>query len=136
MADAPRPLPNPTPISVGFWEAAKRKELVIQRCKDCRAWRHYPQVMCPSCNSLDWEWAPVSGRGVIYSYTVAHQAFHAHWKDKVPYVLATIELEEGVRLVDDMLELDPAAVEIGQPVEVVFEEMSDEITMPKFRVVS
>jgi uncharacterized OB-fold protein len=136
VADAPRPLPNPTPITVGFWEAAQKGELVIQRCTPCRAWRHYPQAMCPHCHSLDWGWEPVSGRGVIHSYTIAHQAFHAHWKDKTPYVSATIELEEGVRLVDDMLDLDPEAVKIGLPVEVYFEKMSDEITMPKFRVVS
>lgn len=136
MADAPRPLPQPTPTSVGFWEAAQRRELVIQRCTRCRAWRHYPQAMCPGCQSLDWEWAAVSGRGVIHSYTVAHQAFHAHWADKVPYVVATIELEEGVRVVDDMLDLDPAAVKIGLPVEVVFQDLSDEITLPKFRVVA
>jgi len=92
--------------------------------------------MCPSCHSLDWAWEPVSGRGVIHSYTIAHQAFHAHWKDKTPYVLATIELEEGVRMVDDMLDLDPEAVEIGRPVEVYFETVSDEVTLPKFRVIS
>lgn len=136
MADAPRPLPNPTPITVGFWEAAQEGRLVIQRCTPCRAWRHYPQAMCPHCHSLEWEWEPVSGRGVIHSYTIAHQAFHAHWADKTPYVSATIELEEGVRLVDDMLDLDPEAVKIGLPVEVYFEKMSDEITMPKFRVAS
>ena len=135
MADAPRPIPQPTPISQGFWEAARRSELVIQRCRDCRAWRHYPQPMCPDCHSMDWEWEPVSGRGVIHSYIVAHQAFHAHWADKVPYVVATIELEEGVRMVDDMLNLDPAAVKIGLAVEVIFDKLSDEITLPKFRVV-
>lgn len=135
MPETTRPLPRPTPTSAGFWEAARRKELVIQRCDGCRAWRHYPQVMCPACRSLEWSWERVSGRGKIHSYTVAHQAFHPHWADKVPYVVATIELEEGVRLVDDMLGLDPSAVRIGLAVEVVFEEQTNEVTLPKFRVV-
>jgi len=83
---------------------------------------------------MDWEWSRVSGRGVIHSYIVAHQAFHPHWADKVPYVVATIELEEGVRMVDDMLELDPEGAEIGVRVEVFFQEMSEEITLPKFKL--
>jgi uncharacterized OB-fold protein len=134
--EVPRPLPKPTTATEGFWEAARKKELAIQRCSSCDAYRHYPQAMCPGCHSLEWEWTPVSGRGVIHSYTVAHQPFHPHWADKVPYVLATIELEEGVRMVDDMLDLDPEEVRIGLPVEVYFEPVSDEITFPKFRVTS
>jgi uncharacterized OB-fold protein len=83
---------------------------------------------------MDTEWSKVSGRGVIHSYTVAHQAFHPFWADKVPYVVATIELEEGVRMVDDMLDLDPAEVRIGLPVEVFFQPVEDEIVLAKFRV--
>ena len=135
MADVDRPLPQPTGLTQEFWDACQRGELRIQRCNACGAYRHYPQAMCAACNSMDWEWSQVSGRGVIHSYTVAHQAFHPHWAEKVPYVVATIELQEGVRMVDDMLDLDPEAVEIGAPVEVYFEPMSETITLPKFRLV-
>ena len=134
MTETQRPLPNPTTLTAGFWEATARGELAIQRCLGCRRYRHYPQAMCPHCHSMESEWSKVSGRGVIHSYTVAHQAFHPYWSDKVPYVVATVELEEGVRLVDDMIDLDPSAVRIGLPVEVYFDPVSDEITLPKFRV--
>jgi uncharacterized OB-fold protein len=130
---ATRPLPKPTPISAGFWEAAARRELVLQRCHGCRAWRHYPQPMCSTCHSLEWGWEAASGHGEIYSFVVAHRAFHAFWADKVPYVIATIELEEGVRMVDDMLELPPEQARIGLPVEVWFAETSDGIVLPKWR---
>jgi uncharacterized OB-fold protein len=90
--------------------------------------------MCPECHSTDFRWTPISGRGVIHSYTIAHHAFHPFWKDRVPYVIATLELEEGVRMVSDMLELPIDEVEIGLPVEVAFEVASDEITLPRFHV--
>ena len=77
MSTATRPLPRPTPISAGFWEAAARRELVLQRCHGCRGWRHYPQPMCPTCHSREWGWERASGRGEIYSFVVAHRAFHA-----------------------------------------------------------
>ncbi len=136
MTEAQRPIPKPSTLTEGFWEAARRDELVIQRCLGCRGYRHFPQAMCPDCHSMDTEWSKVSGRGVIHSYTVAHQAFHPFWADKVPYVVATIELEEGVRMVDDMLDLDPAEVRIGLPVEVFFQPVRDEIVLPKFRVMA
>lgn len=129
-----RPLPKPTTLTRGFWEASERGELAVQRCLGCREFRHYPQAMCPHCHSMEVEWAKVAGRGVIHSYTVAHQAFHPFWADKVPYVVATVELEEGIRMVDDMLELDPADVRIGLPVEVFFHPIADEIALPKFRI--
>jgi len=133
MSDAKRPLPKPTPISAGFWEATARRELVLQRCHGCRSWRHYPQPMCPSCHSMEWGWERASGRGEIYSFVVAHRAFQAFWADKVPYVIATIELEEGVRMVDDMLELPPEQARIGLPVEVWFADTADGIVLPKWR---
>lgn len=133
MSDARRPLPKPTPISAGFWDAAARHELVLQRCHGCRSWRHYPQPMCPGCHSQEWSWERASGRGEIHSFVVAHRAFHSFWADKVPYVIATVELEEGVRMVDDMLELPPEQARIGLPVEVWFADTADGIVLPKWR---
>ena len=133
MVDAKRHLPRPTPLSAGFWEAAARRELVLQRCGACGAWRHYPQPMCSACHSFDWSWERASGRGEVYSFVVAHRAFHPFWADKVPYVSATIELEEGVRMVDDMLELPPGQARIGLPVEVWFHDTGEGIVLPKWR---
>jgi len=91
--------------------------------------------MCPACHSSDFDWTPVSGRGRIHSYTVAHRAFHPAWKDHVPYVLATVELDEGIRMMCDLLDVDPEKVAIDQRVEVYFQEMSGQGMMPRFRVV-
>jgi hypothetical protein len=133
VAGATRPLPRPTPHSAGFWEAAARGELVFQRCSECRAWRHYPQPMCPSCHSMRWSWERSSGRGRIHSFAISHRAFHPFWAERVPYVIATIELDEGVRMVDDMLELAPEDARIDLPVEVWFHDTGEGIVLPKFR---
>ena len=130
----PRQRPQPTPISAGFWEAAKREELVVQRCNSCGELRHYPQVLCPSCQSAEWDWTPLSGRGSIYSFTVTHQAFHPAFADRVPYAVATIELEEGIRMITDLPDDDVEHVAIGKPVEVFFEPVDEEITLPRFRL--
>jgi len=133
-ADPIRPRPSPTTATLPFWEAARRHELVVQRCGGCGRHRHYPQPMCPVCHSLDFAWARCSGRGTIYSYSVSHRAFHPFWKDRVPYVIATIELEEGVRMVCDLPDLAPEQAAIGLPVEVCFEDLDADLTLPRFRV--
>jgi uncharacterized OB-fold protein len=131
-----RPMPVPTAISAGFWEAARRHELVIQRCSSCERYRHYPQPRCPHCGSDDWSWAPVSGKGTIYTYTVTHHRFHPAWDDLRPYAVATVELAEGVRMVSDLPAEDTADVAIGAAVEVFFEEFAEEeVSLPRFRLV-
>jgi len=130
---ATRPLPQQTELAAGYWEAARRHELAVQRCTACGVLRHYPQERCPECLSAAVEWATLSGRGRIYTYVVAHAAFHPFFQDRLPYVVATIDLEEGVRVVSDLDE--PAdAIQIGVPVEVFFEELEGEITLPRFRL--
>ncbi|MFK7898515.1 MAG: Zn-ribbon domain-containing OB-fold protein [Myxococcota bacterium] len=131
----PRPAPPVTELSQGFWDGVARQELVIQRCAGCALLRHYPQPFCPECHSQESDWAKVSGKGRIYSYTVAHRAFHPAWKEHVPYVIATIELDEGVRMVCDLLDLDPETVAIDQRVEVGFTELPGQGWMPRWSVV-
>ena len=129
-----RPLPQRTEIAEGYWEAARRHELAVQRCSDCGVLRHYPQERCPECISAAHEWAPLSGRGTIYTYAVSHAAFHPFFQDRLPYVIATIELDEGVRVLSDLDE-PPDEVRMGARVEVFFEELDDDITLPRFRLV-
>jgi len=134
MADAtPRPRPQPTEWSEGFWRGCARGELVIQRCDACLRLRHYPQPLCPHCRESRWSWQPVSGRGLVYSYAVCHRAFHPAFAAAVPYVVATIELDEGVRMVADLAGVAPDEVRIGMPVRVCFERVDDEISLPRFR---
>jgi uncharacterized protein len=130
-----RPLPRPSPMTQGYWDAARRHELVIQRCQDCRRYRHYPRPLCPACGSARWEWSPVSGRGVIYTFTVTHRAFHPAWQDRTPYAVVTVELEEGVRMVGELAAGDTGRVAIGLPVQVVFRDLpGEDVTLPGFRL--
>jgi uncharacterized OB-fold protein len=135
---AARPLPTPSPLTTGFWEAAREHRLVVQRCDACGTLRHYPQPMCANCHSMDWTWTELSGRGTIYTFTVTHQVFHPAWAGHVPYVVATIELEEGVRLVSDLPSEDVDDVAIGRAVEVFFEDAPGDdgtaFTLPRFRL--
>jgi uncharacterized OB-fold protein len=129
-----QPLPVPTLLSKGFWEAARNHTLVVQRCDDCTAYRHYPQYLCPECRSSRWTWAPVSGRGRVYSFTVTHQPFGPYWATRVPFVVATIELAEGVRMMSDLPDEDTDDVVIDMPVEVFYDDLEG-ITLPRFRLV-
>jgi len=133
MSEAERPLAPPTSLTEPFWQAAAEDRLVAQRCDRCGRLRHYPRPMCPECRSMEWQWAELSGRGEIYSYTVTHRPFHPFWKDSAPYVVATIELEEGIRMVSDMPGLDPADVAIGLAVEVGFEACGEGRKIPVFK---
>lgn len=127
------PLPAPSPLTSGFWDAARNHVLVVQRCQDCGRFRHYPQYLCPDCLSSAWAWTPVTGNGRIHSFTVTHQPFSPSWASRVPYAVATVELDEGVRMVSDLPDEDLADVEIGRSVEVFFEDLA-EITLPRFRL--
>ena len=132
MVQYQKPLPAPTLDSKGFWDGCKRHEILIQRCKDCGTLRHYPRPMCPKCNSMNTEWVKVSGKGKIYTWTVVHQPAHPAFTE-VPYAVVIVELEEGVRMTSNMVGCQPDDLYIGMPVEVVFDDVTDEVTLPKFR---
>lgn len=134
MADAYlKPLPIPSAESAPYWEYCKKGELRIQRCASCRAFVHYPRVLCPHDASPDLEWTQVSGRGSIFSYTISHRAFHPGFSGDVPYVIAIVELEEGPRLMCRVRDVAPEDVRVGLPVEVFFEAVTPEVTLPFFR---
>ena len=134
MADRySKPLPRIDEESKGYWEACQRRELVIQRCGACGVLRHYPRALCPRCLSDAVEWVRCSGRGTVYTFTVTHQNQAPGFRDALPYVLAYVELDEGVRLLTNIVECAPEAVRIGLAVEVVFEDATPAVTLPKFR---
>jgi len=136
---AGRPMLEPGALTEPFWAAAARHELVVQKCASCGALRHYPQPMCPDCHGIEYAWQPLSGRGTVYTFTVSHQAFHPAWRDRVPVAIATIELEEGVRMLSDLPAQDVDRVHIEMAVEVFFEDVVTEsgraVTLPRFRSV-
>jgi len=129
----PKPLPRVDEESKGYWEACQRHELYVQRCGDCGAPRHYPRALCPRCLSDRVDWVRSSGRGSVYTFTVTYQNQAAGFRDEVPYVLAYVELDEGVRLLSNIIGCSPDAVRIGMPVEVVFDDVTPDVTLPKFK---
>jgi hypothetical protein len=129
-------LPRVDEESRGWWEALARHELYLQRCRGCGTRRFYPRALCPACLSSATEWVRASGRATVYSFTVTYQNQAAGFRDELPYVLAVVELAEGPRLMTNVVGCPPDAVRIGMPVEVVFEDVTPEITLPKFQPVS
>ena len=138
MADLAKPLPQFTPGSEPYWDALINHELRLQRCDACGTFRFYPSPMChaPDCMSLDYDWAEVSGRGEVYTHTVVHRPVSEAWVDDTPYVIAMIKLDEGPVMMSNVVECEPGDVRIGLPVEVVFEDLADGVTLPYFRPAS
>jgi uncharacterized protein len=138
MTDKPKyakPLPRIDEESKGFWEACQRHELYLQRCGECGALRYYPRALCPACLSDRIEWVRASGRGTVYTFTVTHQNQAPGFRDALPYAMAYVELAEGVRMLTNIVECAPDDVRIGMPVELTFEDVTPEITLPRFRPV-
>jgi uncharacterized OB-fold protein len=129
-----KPLPVINEESRPFWEGCQRHELRLQHCQACGAYQHYPRALCRACHSDKLAWETVSGEGTIYSYTVCHRPAGPAFKDDVPYVVALIDLKEGARMVSNIVTDAPDAVRIGQAVRVSFDDVTDEITLPKFVV--
>ena len=130
-----KPLPRIDEESRGYWEALARHELYFQRCRDCGTKRFYPRALCPACLSSATEWVRASGRGTIYSFTVTYQNQAPGFREELPYVLAIVELDEGVRMMTNVVGCAPDAVRVGMAVEVVFEDVTAEVTLAKFRPV-
>ncbi|MBO0728821.1 MAG: Zn-ribbon domain-containing OB-fold protein [Acidimicrobiaceae bacterium] len=130
-----KPEPEPDAVSAFYWEAARESTLVIQRCQACGRYLHPPGVVCPACLSEDLVPTEVSGRGRVYAYTVAHQAFDAAFSDDVPYLLALVELDEqpGLRMLTNLVGATAADVESGAPVEVTYETRGN-FKLPQFRL--
>ena len=128
-----KPLPRIDEESKGFWEACQRHELYLQRCDGCGALRYYPRALCPTCLSDRIEWVRASGKGTVYTFTVTYQNQAPGFRDALPYVMAYVELDEGVRLLTNIVGCAPTDVRIGMPVEVVFEDVTPQVTLPKFK---
>ena len=118
-----------------FWEATKRHELLMPRCKNHNGFFFYPRDLCPVCLSPDIEWAKVTGKGRVYAYTVVYQPNDPLFAEDAPYPYAVIQLDEGARMISNVIEIDPEKVEIDMRVEAVFEDITDEWTLVKFKPV-
>ena len=115
-----------------FWEATKRHELVIQRCRMCDRFFFYPRELCPVCLSDDLEWAPVSGRGRVHAFTIVYQPNDPRFNEDVPYVYAIIQLDEGARMISNVVGIEPHDVEVNMPVVAVYDDITPDWTLVKF----
>lgn len=131
-----KPLPSPTPWSKPFWAGCKNRKLMIQQCNGCKKFVFYPKLFCPFCLSQDLSWAEASGKGRVYSYTVVHSYQPRKFADDVPYVVAIIELDEGVRMMSNVVHCKPQEVACDMKVEVLFDDVTEEVTLPRFRPTS
>ena len=132
-----KPLPTPSPETRPYWDGCKNHELWLPFCPSCQSFFFYPRDFCPRCFSWDVEWRRVSGRGKVYTFAIHYRPWHPGWAAEIPYVTALVELEEGPRLYTNLIDVDPdpRKIRCDMPVEVVFEDINEEITLPKFRPV-
>ena len=133
MADYGKPLPRGEEFNGEFYRFCRQHELRFQRCRACGTWRHMPRESCQACGSFDWAWERAAGTGRVFSWTVIHRALHPGFADELPYAAVVVELEEGVRIVSHVLDLPVDRLRVGLPVEVVFDDVTADVTLPKFR---
>jgi uncharacterized OB-fold protein len=126
------PLPRPSTLSAPFWRAAREHRLTLQRCADCQTWIYYPRTFCTNCLSEKLEWQQTSGMGRVYSFTVVRRASTAAFADKVPYVHAIVQLDEGPHMTTNIVNCAIEDVRVDMPVRAVFEDHTDEIALVKF----
>jgi hypothetical protein len=125
-------IPAPADLTRPYWEEARHGRLVTQHCRSCgRSW-HPPLPRCPHCHGTSLAWRQVSGEGTVYSYTVVHHATHAALRNQVPYVIAIVELAEGPRIVANIRGAAGGQVHVGMPVRAIFEEVTQQVTLPQF----
>jgi uncharacterized OB-fold protein len=128
-----KPLPHLDEENRPWWEATQRHELYIQQCRDCGDRRFHPRTLCTNCLSSNTEWIRCKGTGEIYTFTVTHQNQAAGFRDSLPYVMAWVELDEGLKMLTNIVDCPPEQVKIGMRVEAVFDDVTPEVTLVKFR---
>jgi uncharacterized OB-fold protein len=126
---SPKPMMNQDTRE--FWmKIQETKKLHLQRCKDCETYMHPPRPICHKCHTSNMEYVPASGKGTIYSYVVYHRSTYPSFE--VPYEVVLVELEEGVRIISNMMDCEPYEIYIGMPVEAVVDQVFEDVALPKF----
>ncbi len=133
MPDPQKPLPSNDTDAREFWESCRRHAMALQHCNACGAFRYPPRPLCPHCHATDADWQPVSGRGQVYVSLVVHQSRDPGWEAETPYNLSMIELEEGPRMWSNVLGCPPEDVRIGDAVVVQYDDVADQVALPRFR---
>lgn len=133
MPDWNKPLPTIVGETRPFWEACRRGQLVIQRCAACGEYQFYPRGICAHCWSEEVRWVETAGRGTVWTYTVTYQNRTPGFAEDVPYIVALVELEEGVKMFTNLVDCIPREAHIGMAVEVTFTRANDRVTVPYFK---
>lgn len=128
-----KPVPRLDEENRWFFEACARHALYLQKCRSCGTLRFHPRALCPGCLSSDVEYVRASGRGRVYTFTVTYQNQAPGFREELPYVMAYVELDEGPRLLTNVVGSAPDEVHIGMPVVVEFEDVAEGVSLPKFR---
>ncbi|MGI8711400.1 MAG: Zn-ribbon domain-containing OB-fold protein [Acidimicrobiales bacterium] len=133
-AEAIRIEPPVSELTAPFWDATRRQRLVLQWCTDCDEAIFYPRDVCPACLGTDLQWRASEGRGTVYAVSVQHRAANPAMADRVPYAVVLVDLDDGIRLMSNVVDVDPATVEPGQAVTLCWEPLRDGRHLPQFRL--
>ena len=126
-------LPTPDNATRPFWDAAREGRFLVKRCRACERAHYYPRPFCPHCWSDDVEWEEASGRASLYTWSVVHQNDLPPWPERVPYVAAVVDLEEGPRAMTNVVDCQFESLRVDLPLQVAFRDAADEVTLPVFR---
>lgn len=134
MSDSTLPAIAPTrdPDTDAFWDATTEGRLLLRRCLACSTVIWYPRPLCPACGSFDTEWFEAAGTGSVYSYTICHRG-DGPWREATPYVVAYVELDEGPRMITNIVDWQDSQLDVGSRVEVVFADTGEGAALPRFR---
>ena len=133
---ATKPAPVPDEISAPFFDGARQGKLMLQHCTACGEWSFPVRERCPHCFAAKLEWRQASGRGSLYTFTIMHQVMNPGFASAAPYNVAQVDLEEGVRMTTNVVGIDNAALRPGMKLEAVFEDVGENVRIPKFRPVA
>ena len=133
MTTAQFPLPIPNLDNQEFWDKCREHRLILRRCTDCFSFIHPPKPNCTECASENLEWVDSEGMGKVYTYVITQQPVNPAFLGRLPWAVVDVELVEGVHMISNLVDCDPDEIEIGMEVQVVFEDVNDEITLPKFK---
>jgi uncharacterized OB-fold protein len=134
MSEYLKPLPTVTDDNRGFWQGCTEGKLRMQQCDDCNHIRFPISPVCPKCLSKNFHWQDLSGRGEVFSYVVFYQLYNKAFEKDVPYNVALVQLEEGPRMYSNVVGVDNDAVKVGDKLEVVFDAVTPEVTLPRFKL--
>ena len=131
-----KPVPSLDDLNRPFWQGCRAGELRLQKCSSCGHIRYPIAAYCPQCLSEEAEWTKMSGRGTVFSTIVFHQVYHPAFKNDVPYNVSLVQLDEGPRLFSNVVGVPPDSVNVNDRVEVLFDAVTEELTLPRFRPVA